>query len=437
MIIDSCGKSNEKGHLQIGGCDTVELAKEFGTPLFVMDEECIRKKCKEFYQSFIEKYGNSQVVYASKAFLTLAIARIIEQEGLGLDVVSGGEIYTAMQADFPASRIYFHGNNKSRSELYFAVDIGIHRVVIDNYHEIELLNEVAKEKGIKQAVLIRVAPGIDAHTHEYIKTGQIDSKFGFALSNGAALYAIKRALNMSNIDVKGIHCHIGSQIFELESYVHAVEVMLEFAQTIKKATGLEIEDLNIGGGFGIYYHTGDKPASIKDYANLVMKTVKEKSRNIGLSVPRVIIEPGRSIIGPAGTTLYTVGSIKEIPGVRKYVAVDGGMTDNIRPALYQAKYEAIIANKASKECTELVSIAGKCCESGDMLIWDAKLPAVQVGDILAVPATGAYGYSMASNYNKFCRPAVVLVHEGEAEIIVKRENYQDLIRNEIIPKRLK
>lgn len=437
MIIDSCGKSNEKGHLQIGGCDTVELAKEFGTPLFVMDEECIRKKCKEFYQSFIEKYGNSQVVYASKAFLTLAIARIIEQEGLGLDVVSGGEIYTAMQADFPASRIYFHGNNKSRSELYFAVDIGIHRVVIDNYHEIELLNEVAKEKGIKQAVLIRVAPGIDAHTHEYIKTGQIDSKFGFTLSNGAALYAIKRALNMSNIDVKGIHCHIGSQIFELESYVHAVEVMLEFAQTIKKATGLEIEDLNIGGGFGIYYHTGDKPASIKDYANLVMKTVKEKSRNIGLSVPRVIIEPGRSIIGPAGTTLYTVGSIKEIPGVRKYVAVDGGMTDNIRPALYQAKYEAIIANKASKECTELVSIAGKCCESGDMLIWDAKLPAVQVGDILAVPATGAYGYSMASNYNKFCRPAVVLVHEGEAEIIVKRENYQDLIRNEIIPKRLK
>lgn len=434
MKLQGTMRVNEKGHLEIGGCDAVELANKFGTPLYVMDEEQIRRNCRNYYNAFTQREDiKGKVIYASKTFLTLAMCKIIEQEGLGLDVVSGGEIYTALNAGFPMEKIYFHGNNKTPQELELAVKSQVGRVVLDNLYEMELLNHIAGELGRKADVLIRITPGIEAHTHEYIQTGQIDSKFGLVMSNGQGMEGIQKALTMDNLNLVGIHCHIGSQIFELESYKHAAQIMMEFAAEIKKVTGFEIKELNLGGGFGIYYHEGDEPASVDEYAKLVLDTVVEKSGEVGIPIPTVIVEPGRSISGPSGTTLYTVGSIKNIPSIRKYVAVDGGMTDNIRPALYQSKYEATLANKVNEACEEVVSIAGKCCESGDMLIWDINLPKVESGDILAVSATGAYNYTMSSNYNRIGRPAVVLVNSGQAEVIVKRETYDDLIRNDVLP----
>lgn len=428
---------NEKGHLEIGGCDTVDLAKEFGTPLYVMDEKLIRENCSSYYNAFTATYPNSEAIFASKAFLNMAMCKIVESEGLGLDVVSGGELHTAIKAGFPVERIYFHGNNKTPDELNLALEAQIGRFVVDNLYEMELLNEMAGASQTKANILIRLTPGIEAHTHEYIQTGQIDSKFGLVVSNGQAMEGIKKALTLKNLVFKGVHCHIGSQIFELESYQHAAEVMMDFVHKVTKETGHKIDELNLGGGFGIYYAAGDKPASIKTYAALVMETVQRKAEELGITVPKVIVEPGRSIVGTAGTTLYSIGSIKNIPGVRKYVAVDGGMTDNPRPALYQARYEAILANKANEEKQEVVSIAGKCCESGDMLIWDLNLPLVESGDILAVSSTGAYNYSMSSNYNRLTRPAVVLANNGEADLIVRRESLDDLIKNDVIPERFR
>lgn len=427
---------NEKGHLEIGGCDTVDLAKEFGTPLYIYDEKKLRETCREYYNSFVEKYENAMVLYASKAFLTTAVCRIMEEEGLGLDVVSGGELYTALQADFPMERVYFHGNNKTPDELRLALNNEVGRIVVDNFYELELLDALARELHCVPEILLRITPGIEAHTHEYIKTGQIDSKFGFTLSNGQAMEAVKAAQE-KHVSLRGVHCHIGSQIFELNSYVHAVDVMMKFIADIREETGLAIEELNLGGGFGIYYSEGDEPASIEEFADLVMQRVHLKAEEYNLLQPMVLVEPGRSIAGPAGSTLYTVGSIKEIPGVRKYVAVDGGMTDNIRPALYQAKYEAIIANKAGLEANDVVSITGKCCESGDMLAWDVKLQEAEPGDLLLMPATGAYGYTMASNYNRLTKPGAVLVQDGKAELILKPETYEDLIRNDVMPERLR
>ncbi len=435
MKLHGTMRINDKGHLEIGGCDTVELIKEFGSPLYVMDEESIRSTCRDYYSSFTAKH-NAQVIYASKAFLSTAMCRIIEEEGLGLDVVSGGELYTALQAGFPVENIYFHGNNKTPDEIELALRVGIGRFVVDNFNELCLLNGLAGEQGVKAKILFRVTPGIEAHTHEYIRTGQIDSKFGLVMINGQAMEAIQEALTMANVEVQGIHCHIGSQIFELESYQHAVQVMMDFVADIARKTGLVIKELNLGGGFGIYYHGADNPAKIADYAEIVLNTVDEEANKLGLPVPKVIVEPGRSIVGTAGTTLYTVGSVKHIHGVRTYVAVDGGMTDNPRQALYQAKYEAQLANKAKQPGKELVSIAGKCCESGDMLIWDILLPKVETGDILAVSCTGAYNYSMSSNYNRICRPAAVLVNQGKGEVIVRRETYQDIVRNDLLPERL-
>lgn len=428
---------NSKGHLEIGGCSTVDLARKFGTPLYIMDEEHIREICRDYYNSFTRKYKNALVIYASKAFLTLAMCKIIEEEGLGLDVVSGGEIYTALKADFPMEKIYFHGNNKSIEELELALSNKIGRIVVDSFYELDLLDEIAKEKNIKQKILIRVSPGIDAHTHEYIKTGQIDSKFGFPLETGQAKEAIHKALTKKNLELVGIHCHIGSQIFELKSFEHTIDVMMNFAREIYNLYGFVIKELNLGGGFGIYYTKEDTPVSIEAYADTIMNSVAQKASELGLPKPKVIVEPGRSIVGTAGTTLYTIGAIKDIPNVRKYVSVDGGMVDNIRPALYQAKYEAMLANRALDKKEEVVSIAGKCCESGDMLIWDIELPVVKSGDLLAVSSTGAYCYSMSSNYNKIGRPAVVFVKDGQADLVVKRESYEDLLRNDIIPERLK
>lgn len=426
---------NENGHLEIGGCDTVALVKKYGSPLYVVDEKLFRDTCNLYYESFVTKHGG-RVLYASKAFLTTAICKIIEQEGLGLDVVSGGELYTAAAADFPMEKVFFHGNNKTASELELALDKEIGRIVVDNFYEMELLNNLAAQRGVVANIQLRITPGVEAHTHEYIQTGQIDSKFGFTLPNGQALKAVKKALSYDNLQLKGVHCHIGSQIFQLKSYEHVAIVMMNFIKQIFDETDFAIKELNLGGGFGIYYSEEDQPANIAEYADLVMETVEKKSIELGISMPKLIVEPGRSIAGNAGTTLYTVGSIKEITGVRKYVAVDGGMTDNIRPALYQAKYEGMLANKALEEKTELVSITGKCCESGDMLIWDLTIPVAEAGDVLAVACTGAYGFSMANNYNRMLKPAVVLVYKGESYPIVKRQTYENLIENDIIPPRL-
>lgn len=436
MKLHGTSQINEKGHLTIGGCDTVELVKEFGTPLYVMDEESIRERCHSYYDSFTGTYPNSEVIYASKAFLTVAMCHLIESEGLGLDVVSGGELYTALRAGFPMERIYFHGNNKTFDELKLALESGIGRIVADNIYEMENINKICGVLKTKADILLRITPGIEAHTHEYIQTGQIDSKFGLVMSNGQAMEGIKRALELTNLNLKGLHCHIGSQIFELESYQHAAEVMMEFLQKVHEETGHRIEELNLGGGFGIYYVSGDKPASIRTYAALVMETIRRVADEMSYPMPKVIVEPGRSIVGEAGTTLYTVGSVKNIPGVRKYVAVDGGMTDNPRPALYQARYEAVLANKANDTKIEEVSIAGKCCESGDMLIWDLHVPEVVSGDILAVFCTGAYNYSMSSNYNRITKPSVIFVRDGQADLVVMRETLEDLVRNDVVPDRM-
>lgn len=426
---------NEKGNLEIGGCDTTELVEKYGSPLYVIDEKLFRDTCRQYYQSFIASYGG-QVLYASKALLTTAICRIIEQEGLGLDVVSGGELHTALAANFPMEKVFFHGNNKTPAELEMALSAKVGRIVVDNFDELELLNHIAGEQGVAADILLRITPGVEAHTHDYIKTGQIDSKFGFTLPNGQALAGVKQALACVNLRLQGIHCHIGSQIFQIESYEHAASVMVSFIKEIYNSAQYQINELNLGGGFGIYYTSEDEPASISDYAKVVVDKVHQLTKEQGLYTPQVIVEPGRSIAGPAGSTLYTIGSVKEIPKVRKYVAVDGGMTDNIRPALYGSKYEAMVANKALEEKKEKVTITGKCCESGDMLIWDIILPTVGRGDILAVAATGAYGYSMSNNYNRICRPAVVLVYKGQSDLIVKRETYNDLIRNDLIPLRI-
>ncbi|NYE58664.1 diaminopimelate decarboxylase [Carboxydothermus ferrireducens] len=428
---------NEKGHLEIGGVDTVDLAREFGTPLYILDEEEFRKNCREYYQNFTQKHPGSMAIYAGKTLLTTAICRLVEEEGLGLDVVSGGELYTAIKADFPLHKVYFHGNNKSPEEIRLGVEAGVGRFVVDNLYELYLLNDIAKSYKVRQPILLRVSPGIEAHTHEYIKTGQIDSKFGFPIETGQAMDAAQRALELDGIELKGFHCHIGSQIFELESFAHTVEVMTAFMAEVFKATGFMTEELDLGGGLGIYYAEGDNPPTVAAMAETIFTTLESQCQKLGLKVPKVIVEPGRSIAGPAGSTLYTIGAIKDIPGIRTYVAVDGGMGDNPRPALYQAKYEAIVANKANDQPVKLVSIAGKCCESGDMLIWDIELAEIKPGDLLLVSNTGAYNYSMAMNYNRLPRPAMVLVGGGKAELIVRRETYDDLLSHDLIPAHLK
>jgi len=436
MKLQGTMRINSAGHLEIGGCDTVQLAKQFGTPLWVMDEEYIRRQCRSFKNAFIDKHGGD-AAYASKAFLTLAMAAIVKEEGLSLDVVSGGELFTALQAGFPPKRIYFHGNNKSREELLMAIHSSVGRIVVDNFFELSQLEAICEETGWGPVpIMLRIAPGVEAHTHEYCQTGQEDSKFGFSLSSGKAMEAAKAAIDSDVLELKGIHCHIGSQIFEEESFIVAANIMMDFIAQIFKATGFIIEELNLGGGFGIYYSQGDTPKNIEIYADKITEAVSAHAAGTGIKAPKIIVEPGRSIVGAAGTTLYTLGAAKDIPGIRKYVSVDGGMADNIRPALYGAVYEAIVANKANAKPTELVSVAGKCCESGDMLIWDILLAPTEPGDILAVPCTGAYGYTMASNYNRLPKPAVVLVKDGQAELILKRESYEDLLRNDLIPQRL-
>lgn len=432
MYVSDHLQINEQGNLSIGGCDTVRLAEQFGTPLYVMDENQIRSNCRSYQSSFEKHYrGRGMTVYASKAFNCKAICRIIEEEGLGLDVASGGELYTAIQAGFPAERIHFHGNNKTEQEIRLALDYEIGHFIADNLTELQTIDRLAKEAGKVAHVSLRVKPGIDAHTHSFIQTGQIDSKFGFALETGEAMEAVEAALTFRNIDLKGVHCHIGSQIFESAPFVLAAEVMLQFIADIKAKTGVEIEELNLGGGFGIHYAKDDAPLPYDQYMELVSAAVFRKCEELGLKVPFIFIEPGRSMVGEAGITLYHIGGIKHIPDIRTYVSIDGGMTDNPRYILYQAKYTALIANKAGQPAKTKVTIAGKCCESGDLIQEDAMIQEPQVGDVLAVLSTGAYNYSMASNYNRNPRPAVVMVKDGNPRVVIRRESYEDLIRNDL------
>ncbi|OBR62775.1 diaminopimelate decarboxylase [Paenibacillus oryzae] len=436
MYLHGTSKINDKGHLEIGGCDVTDLAQQFGTPLYIVDEELVRQRAREYVEAFKASGFKFQVAYASKAFSVMAMCAIAEQEGLSLDVVSDGELHTALQAGFPVQRIHFHGNNKTPDEINMALDANIGCFVVDNFHELALLNALAGEKGKKVNILFRITPGVEAHTHDYISTGQQDSKFGFDLGNGSAKAAIGQALELPNLEILGLHSHIGSQIFEVEGFRMAVDKVADFAVSIREEFGLTFKVINLGGGFGIRYVEGDTPLPLGEYVAAITNAIKVKFNQADFPLPEIWVEPGRSMVGDAGTTLYTIGTSKDIPGVRKYVAVDGGMTDNPRPALYQSRYEAILANRANEAIEETVSIAGKCCESGDMLIWDLELPKSESGDLLAVFCTGAYNYAMASNYNRIRRPAVVFVKDGQADLVVKRESLHDIVVNDVIPARL-
>ncbi len=430
-------KINSNGHLEIGGCDTVTLAQQFGTPLYVLDEASVRSQCRAYREELANTYHpEATVIYASKALMTSAMCGIIHQEGLGLDVVSGGELYTAYKAGFPLSKVFFHGNNKSPEELQMALEYGVGYIVVDNQYELENVNRLAASHGIRAKILFRVTPGIEAHTHSYTQTGQQDSKFGLGIVDGVAEQVIIRALDLPGVEVVGLHCHIGSQIFDIQPYELAVKVMFDFMEKLRAQAGFVAKMLDMGGGLGVVYHESDEPASVKNCVSLITTAVKKEAAARNYPLPHLVLEPGRSLVGEAGITLYTVGSIKEIPNIRCYMAVDGGMADNPRVALYQAEYEGVLANKANQKPEKLVTVTGKCCESGDMLIWDVKLADPQPGDIMAIFTTGAYNYSMASNYNRLPRPAMVLVNQGKADLIVARETYADLISLDRVPERL-
>lgn len=424
---------NGENHLEIGGCDCVELAKKYGTPLYVMDENHVLNSMKA-YKDAIDLYYNSNgmVLYASKALSAMYMYKLAKNAEIGVDVVSGGELYTALKAGFDAQRIYFHGNNKTYDEIEFAIKSNIGRFVADSFNELDMIDEISAQNNVTTKVLFRIKPGIDAHTHEFISTGQIDSKFGFALENNEAYEVIKYAKTLKNIDVAGIHCHIGSQIFELEPFKEAAKVMINFMAKVKNELGINMKELNLGGGFGIKYVKQDTPVVYSEYIKAVSETLKEECRKLSIDLPYIVMEPGRSIVGDAGITLYTVGNIKDIKNVRKYVSVDGGMGDNPRYILYEAEYDAALANRADAKEEEVVTICGKCCESGDIIIKNAKMPKIEKGDILAVMSTGAYNYSMSSNYNRIPRPAMVFVKDGKDKLVIKRETYEDLIKNDLM-----
>lgn len=434
-------KINAKSHLQIGGLDCTEIAEKYGTPVYVFDETHIRNMMRVYKNVIDKEYGgNGLVAYASKAFSCKAVYAIAHSENIGVDVVSGGELYTAISAGFPADKIIMHGNNKLLNELQSAVDSRIGLIVVDSFKEADILDKLCAERNISQNVLIRINPGIEAHTHAFVQTARTDSKFGFSISDGTAEKMTNHILSKSNLVLKGYHCHIGSQIFEKQSFVLAVEKVMDFVAYIKSKTKFEADCINLGGGFGIWYNDEDpklKLCDYTDYLESMINALKDKTQQLSLKNPYLIIEPGRSIIGEAGITLYTVGAIKEIEGIKKYVAVDGGMFDNPRYALYQSKYSVLLANRADEPCTEKVTIVGKCCESGDIIAVDVPLPKVKSGDILAVLSTGAYNYSMASNYNRNAVPPAILVNGTHVEYIIKPQTYEDIVRNDLIPDYLK
>ncbi|MDG5787670.1 diaminopimelate decarboxylase [Evansella sp. AB-P1] len=430
MGLYGTSKVNNVGNLEIGGIDTTLLVEKYGTPLYVYDVEDICARAQQFKSAFETRGIKNQVAYASKAFSCIAMVQLVDDLGLSLDVVSGGELYTALKAGFPVGRIHFHGNNKSPDELEMAIKEGIGCIVVDNFTELSWLMALTESLKKEMKVLIRITPGVEAHTHEYISTGQEDSKFGFDIQSGQASKAITQIQNHQYIHLEGVHSHIGSQIFETDGFTSAINEIYKYLIEWKNTLGFEPRVLNLGGGFGIRYTKEDRPLPLEQYVNAMIDAVEQHTKKNELSTPEIWIEPGRALVGEAGTTIYSIGSRKDIPGVRSYVSVDGGMTDNIRPALYQAKYEAFVANKMNEQNEEKVSIAGKCCESGDMLIWDIELPKVEIGDLLAVSSTGAYGYSMSNNYNRILRPAVVFVENSEEQCVIQRESFEDLVKNE-------
>ena len=424
-------KVDDLNHLVIGGVSAVEISKKYGTPVNVYDLTLIKEKIKTFKNAFSKYENKTQVAYASKAFSSLALFEVLAEEDVSLDVVSGEELYLALKAGFEKSRIHFHGNNKSYEELKTAISEQIGCIVVDNFYEIVMIEKLVNELNVTIDILLRVTPGVEAHTHEYITTGQADSKFGFDLASGQVDQAIKQIKEIENINMIGLHSHIGSQIFEVEGYEIVIEKLLQKASEWKKMYDFNLKVLNVGGGFGIKYTDDDSPLPLDKYAKAIIRSVRTHSAANNLNLPEIWIEPGRSIVGEAGTTLYTVGTEKDIPQIRKYVSVDGGMADNIRPALYQAKYSGVLANKVvDLNEEEVVSIAGKACESGDMLMWDVILPQPKPGDILAMFSTGAYGYAMASNYNRLTKPAVVFIENGNDFLAIRRETVEDYLKLE-------
>ncbi len=423
---------NEKGNLTICGHDTVELAKEYGTPAYIMDEDMIRQNCRAYKNALEANFGkNSMPLYASKAFSCKRIYKIADEEGIGIDVVSGGELYTAHKAGFPMEKVFFHGNNKTNADIEFALDCKIGYFVVDNTEELIALNEIAGNRGIEQKILLRITPGIDPHTHKAVITGNVDSKFGSAIVTGQAMEIVKHAISLPNIDFCGIHCHIGSQIFECEPFTDAAEIMIKFIKQIKDETGDEIKILNLGGGMGVKYIDEDPFIDYAKNIGIIAKKIKEFAESNNIKMPIILMEPGRSLVAAAGLTLYTIGSVKEIPDFTKYVSIDGGMPDNPRYALYQSLYTCIVANRANEKADYTCTIAGRCCESGDLIAENAKIAKPAKNDILAVLCTGAYNYSMASNYNRIPRPPVIMVSKNNKYIAVARESYEDLIRNDL------
>lgn len=426
---------DDRGHVHFAGWDVTDLARRYGTPLYVYDEQGIRRRARRFRDALAAVSPEGHVAYASKAFLSVGIARLFDQEGLWLDVVSGGELFTALRAGFDPGRILFHGNNKTVAEVQMAVEEGVGRIVVDNFPELERLRRVARTTGGSEPVrvLLRVTPGIEAHTHEYIQTGQQDSKFGFDLETGQAIEAARQVIADDRLRLEGFHCHIGSQIFETEPYTLALSVLLQLAERVKSVAGVEIRELNLGGGFGVRYLPGDEPPAIEAICGALGSTLAAWQARTGRKAPALCLEPGRALIAESGLALYTVGGIKRVEGLTPYVAVDGGMADNPRPALYQSRYFAVVANRAASEATEEVSLVGRYCESGDVLIPHIRLAPVEEGDLIAVFTSGAYQLSMASNYNRVPRPAAVLAAPGRAALLIERESYEDLVRHDRLP----
>ena len=432
---------NTRGHLEIGGCDAVGLAEQFGTPLYVMDEQCVRDKCRAYRAAFDARYPRNEISFAGKAYLNTAVCRLMEQEGFGLDVASAGELYTAMQAAFSPDRLLLHGNNKSIGELQMALDYSVGRVVVDNFLELRLLADLARAQGKRQRVFVRVTPGIDPHTHRRIRTGQEDTKFGLSIASGTALDAVTEALSYApHVEITGLHCHIGSQLLDAHTHEQAIDIMVGFLRTVQDKTGWTPTDLDIGGGLGIRYLDTHQPPSFDDFAGSIVGALNAALKKHGVAPPVLWQEPGRALVGEAGTTLYTVGAVKQVPipeapGVKTYVAIDGGMSDNPRPQLYDALYEALLANKMGEDKAHTVTVAGKHCET-DILIPAVKLGHAETGDILAVQSTGAYNYAMASNYNRFRKPACVFVAGGEAHLVSRRETLDDVVRLDVLPAHL-
>ena len=430
-LFPTTAEVNAAGRLVLGGCDTVELAAEFGTPLYVFDEKTLRTICREFVGEFTSRYADTTVAYASKAFVNPALARLVHEEGLGLDVVSGGELAVARAAGVDMDAVYFHGNNKTPEELEYALAAGCGRIVVDSFYELSLLDDLAARRGVTQGIMLRLSPSVDPHTHVHTTTGILDSKFGFSIETGDSTTAIRQALRASHLDLVGLHFHLGSPIFELEPYAIAIDTVLTYLAPFRDE-GLDMREFSPGGGFAIGYVRDQLPPSVADYAEVITSAFRRRCADLGLGEPRLIVEPGRSIVGRAGVALYTVGAIKDIPTVRRYVSVDGGMGDNIRPALYGSEYEAVAASRMTDPGSDPVTLAGKYCESGDVLVRDVPMPALEPGDLIAIPSSGAYSPSMASNYNLNARPAIVIVNEGEARLIRRRESYDDMMAMDVV-----